>query len=85
VFLARAAYEALYAAQSATRGWGRRRAYLRRRRKRVFFGKAAPDVLLEVLLEAPLPTEYDPVFSAPLSGGGRVFSGGPLGADWGRP
>jgi hypothetical protein len=26
----------------------------------VFFGKAAPSVLLEVLLEAPYPTEYDP-------------------------
>ena len=26
----------------------------------VFFGKAAPDGLLRVLLEAPLPTEYDP-------------------------
>jgi len=26
----------------------------------VFFGKAAPDGLLGVLLEAPYPTEYDP-------------------------
>jgi hypothetical protein len=26
----------------------------------VFFGKAAPSVLLGVLLEAPYPTEYDP-------------------------
>jgi hypothetical protein len=48
-------------------GMGRRRAYLRRRRKGYFSGRRPPDVLLEVLLEAPLPTEYDPVFSAPLS------------------
>ncbi len=27
---------------------------------RVFFGEAPPDALLEVLLEAPYPTEYDP-------------------------
>ena len=30
----------------------------------VFFGKAAADVLLRVLLETPLPTEYDPVLAA---------------------
>jgi len=28
--------------------------------ERVFFGEAPPDALLEVLLEAPYPTEYDP-------------------------
>jgi len=28
--------------------------------ERVFFGAAPPDALLEVLLEAPYPTEYDP-------------------------
>jgi hypothetical protein len=59
LFLARAADRALVAAQSATQ-MGEVAGLLAKVAEAVFFGKAAPDVLLEVLLEAPYPTEYDP-------------------------
>jgi hypothetical protein len=59
VFLARAADRALVAAQSATQ-MGEAAGLLAKAAEAVFFGKAAPDVLLGVLLEAPYPTEYDP-------------------------
>jgi hypothetical protein len=58
VFLARAADFALLAAQDP--GMGEAAALLAKAAELVFFGKAAPSVLLEVLLEAPYPTEYDP-------------------------
>ena len=44
----------------------------------VFFGKAAPSVLLEVLLETPLPTEYDPC----LAGHYRAAVGYLVAAYW---
>ena len=59
VFLARAADRALVAAQSATQ-MGETAALLAKAAEAVFLGKAAPSVLLGVLLEAPYPTEYDP-------------------------
>jgi hypothetical protein len=59
VFLARAAERAFVAAQSATQ-MGEAAGLLAKAAVAVFFGKAAPDVLLGVLLEAPYPTEYDP-------------------------
>jgi len=59
VFLARAADRALVAAQSATQ-MGETAALLAKAAGAVFLGKAAPSVLLGVLLEAPYPTEYDP-------------------------
>jgi len=59
LFLARAADRALVAAQSATQ-MGETAALLAKAAEAVFLGKAAPSVLLGVLLEAPYPTEYDP-------------------------
>lgn len=59
VFLARAADRALVAAQSATQ-MGEAAGLFAKAAAAVFFGKAAPSVLLEALLEAPYPTEYDP-------------------------
>jgi hypothetical protein len=44
----------------------------------VFFGKAVPDVLLGVLLEAPYPTEYDPC----LAGHYRYAAGYLVAAHW---
>jgi hypothetical protein len=59
VFLARACARAYLAAQSATQ-MGEAAGLFAKVAGAVFFGKAAPDVLLGVLLEAPYPTEYDP-------------------------
>lgn len=59
VFLARAADRALVAAQSATQ-MREAAALFAKAAAAVFFGKAAPRALLEALLEAPYPTEYDP-------------------------
>jgi hypothetical protein len=62
LFLSEAAGEALYAAEDP--GMQEAAGGLAKVAEAVFFGKAAPDVLLRVLLETPLPTEYDPVLAA---------------------
>jgi hypothetical protein len=62
VFLARAVDRALVAAEGTPEM--REAALLfAKAAEAVFFGKAAPDVLLEVLLAAPYPTKYDPCFA----------------------
>jgi hypothetical protein len=76
-FLARAADRALVAAKSATQ-MGEAAALLAKGAELVFFGKAAPDVLLGVLLEAPYPTEYDPC----LAGHYRYAAGYLVAAHW---
>jgi hypothetical protein len=62
LFLSEATWEALYAAEDP--GMQEAASGLAKQAEAVFFGKAAPDGLLRVLLETPLPTEYDPVFAA---------------------
>jgi hypothetical protein len=62
VFLAHANAFALWAAEDP--GMREAAGRLAKAGGDVFFGKAAPDVLLRVLLETPLPTEYDPVLAA---------------------
>jgi hypothetical protein len=59
VFLARAAECACLAAQGTPEMSGAAVLFAKLAGA-VFFGKAAPSVLLGVLLEAPYPTEYDP-------------------------
>jgi hypothetical protein len=59
VFLARAAECACLAAQG-TPEMSEAAVLFAKLAGAVFFGKAAPDGLLGVLLEAPYPTEYDP-------------------------
>jgi len=61
LFLSEAVCEALYAAEDP--GLQEAAGGLAKVAEAVFFGKAAPDVLLRVLLETPLPTEYDPVLA----------------------
>jgi hypothetical protein len=61
LFLSEAVCEALYAAEDP--GMQEAAGGLAKVAEAVFFGKAAPDVLLRVLLETPLPTEYDPVLA----------------------
>jgi hypothetical protein len=61
LFLSEAVCEALYAAEAP--GMQEAAGGLAKAAEAVFFGKAAPDVLLRVLLETPLPTEYDPVLA----------------------
>jgi hypothetical protein len=58
VFLAHANAFALWAAEDP--GMREAASRLAKAGGDVFFGKAAPDVLLGVLLETPPPTEYDP-------------------------
>jgi hypothetical protein len=61
-FLARANAFALWAAEDP--GMREAAGRLAKAGGDVFFGKASPGVLLRVLLETPLPTEYDPVLAA---------------------
>jgi hypothetical protein len=61
VFLARAADLALLAAQAP--GLGLAAGLLAKAAEMVFFRKADPDVLLEVIAQTPLPTTYDPCFA----------------------
>jgi hypothetical protein len=63
VFLARAA-DCAYLAAGGTPEMREVALLFARAAEAVFFGKAAPSVLLEVLLEAPYPTEYDPCLAA---------------------
>jgi hypothetical protein len=71
VFLARAADLALLAAQAP--GLGLAAGLLAKLAEMVFFRKADPDVLLEVIAQTPLPTTYDPCYVSHYRGAVRYL------------